>query len=174
MMGKEVYFFSFILSLIAGLMITPRMGKLAVKLGVVDRPAHRKTHAKIIPYLGGAAVFSAMILTLLVVGLYGLIQGWLTPVMAIKGGVILFSTLGIMAVGLFDDVTQISPIKKLTGQIFFASLFVLFGFRLEVFGFPGLFTLDLPLFITIPLTIFWILAMINAVNMVDGSDGLAG
>ncbi len=150
------------------------MGKLAIKHGIVDRPAHRKTHSNIIPYMGGVAVFAALILTVAGVGLMGVYSGWLTPLMAAKGGVILFCSLGVMVVGLLDDASQLGPMKKLLGQVFFASLFVRFGFRLEVFGLPGFFEMGIPVLLTIPLTIFWILAMINAVNMVDGSDGLAG
>lgn len=173
-MGNQIYFFTFLASLVVSLILTPAMGRIALKYGVVDKPAHRKTHSSTIPYLGGVAVFLALTLTMVVIGLAGFHSGWLTPVMAAKGGVILFCSLGVMGVGLLDDATPMGPMKKLLGQIFFVTLFVLFGFRLEVFGIPGFIDLGLPVLLTVPLTIFWILAMINAVNMVDGSDGLAG
>jgi len=150
------------------------MGRLAVRYGIVDRPVHRKIHHKTTPYLGGAAVFLSLLLVLLALGGLGFVQGWMTPEMAFKGGFILLCSLGVMVVGLLDDATDFGAKKKLLGQALFAVLFAVFGFRLDMTGIPGWFDLQLPVLVTVPLTVFWILAMINATNMVDGVDGLCG
>ena len=163
----------FTLSLILGLVLTPLWAKLAVSRGIVDKPAHRKTHTQNIPYMGGPAVFSAAILGLVATGLATSLMVGYDQAMIIKTTVILVPALGVMAVGLWDDCRNIAPRTKFVGQLVFALLFAQFGFRFEMLHVPGLPATDLPPLFAVPLTAFWIVSIINAFNMVDGVDGLA-
>src|ERR1700722_4293108 len=173
-MWNHIGFLFFLMSYIAGVLFTPLMAKTAVKYGIVHRPPHRKTHSKVIPYLGGVAVFAAFLLGCLIGGMVGYLHAWLTPEMMAKAGVIILCALGVMVIGLLDDASALSPMKKLMGQFFFVTLFAVLGFRMDVLEIPGIGAFPLPPYQSVPLTIFWVLAMINAVNMIDGLDGLAG
>jgi UDP-GlcNAc:undecaprenyl-phosphate GlcNAc-1-phosphate transferase len=85
---------------------------------------------------------------------------------------ILFTSLGACLVGLWDDVRHLRPLYKLLGQMAFACFFAVFGFRFDLLHIPGSGPINLGL-AAVPLTVFWILSIINAVNMIDGVDGLA-
>jgi len=164
----------FTLSLILGLVLTPLWAKLAVSQGVVDKPAHRKTHTQTIPYMGGPAVFSAALFGLVLTALATTLLAGYDKAMIFKMVVILVPALGVMGVGLWDDCRNISARNKFLGQLVFALLFAQFGFRFEMLHVPGLPATDLPPLFAVPLTAFWIVSIINAFNMVDGVDGLAG
>jgi UDP-GlcNAc:undecaprenyl-phosphate GlcNAc-1-phosphate transferase len=75
-------------------------------------------------------------------------------------------------VGLLDDVHNLAPRFKLLGQAVFVLAFTFFGFHFQVFHFPGFKPVNLGI-LSVPLTAFWILSVVNAFNMIDGMDGLA-
>ncbi len=161
----------FLSALISGFFLTPLFGKVAKKFGLMDYPGHRKTHAKPVAYLGGVAVFAALSLTL---GFF-----WLLSFRSFnisqeneKIFLIFVASFGVFVVGLWDDISHIRPRDKVLGQLIFAGLFSAFGYRFETFQVPGFQPVDLGV-VSIPFTVFWILSVINAFNMIDGLDGLA-
>jgi UDP-GlcNAc:undecaprenyl-phosphate GlcNAc-1-phosphate transferase len=79
----------------------------------------------------------------------------------------------IVAVGIVDDTRGVSALGKLTGQVLAAGVVVLLGVQLLYFYFPGQGVLSLSPDLAVPLTILWVVAMVNAVNLIDGLDGLA-
>src|SRR5665213_2644306 len=164
----------FFASLILSLGLTPLFVRLARRWGFVDHPAHRKTHEEPVPYLGGVALFtSTLIVSFLVFG-FGLNMGESdTARSIIKVFFILGATFGMVLVGLWDDVKNIRPRYKLAGQVLFALLFTLFGFCFRILHLPGLPPVHLGL-LSVPVTVFWIDAVVNAFNMIDGVDCLAG
>lgn len=138
----------------------PFVRKLCLKKGVVDQPGYRKVHNKPIPRLGGLALFLSVIIPVLMLDFAGFY-----PV--IVCGSLMF------LLGLLDDLFNISPKNKLIAQLLIAiSVFVL-GVRIEIlsnpFGAP--FILGA---LSLPVSVLWIVGISNAVNFIDGLDGLAG
>jgi UDP-GlcNAc:undecaprenyl-phosphate GlcNAc-1-phosphate transferase len=131
----------------------------ALKKGIVDKPASRKIHRDATPLLGGAAIFGAFMVGVLINGIYT------APLFAI-----LVSALIVFVVGLVDDCREVSASIKLVVQMLCAALVVGFGIKLRVF--PEI--LGLPADIgNVTLTFVWIIGITNAMNFFDGMDGLA-
>jgi len=146
---------AFILSFVFALYWTPLMRKAALQLGIVDSPDGRlKKHANATPYLGGLAVFMAFLLTV----------GVLTDFGIEILGLLLSGSIALM-VGLLDDFGAMSATQKLLGQALAALVLVKSGtyIKLEF----------LPFWAAVPLTVFWVLAVTNALNIIDIMDGLA-
>ncbi len=146
---------AFILSFVFALYWTPLMRKAALQLGIVDQPdGNLKKHADPVPYLGGLAVFMGFLMTV----------GVLTEFGSDILGLLLSGSIALM-VGLLDDFGALTPSQKLLGQTLAALVLVKSGTYIK---------LDfLPVWVAIPLTIFWILAVTNALNIIDILDGLA-
>jgi UDP-GlcNAc:undecaprenyl-phosphate GlcNAc-1-phosphate transferase len=146
---------AFILSFVFALYWTPLMRKAALQLGIVDKPDGRlKQQENATPYLGGLAVFMAFLLTV----------GVLTDFGPEILGLLLSGSIALM-VGLLDDFGAMTPRQKLLGQTLAALVLVKSGTYIK---------LDfLPVWIAIPLTVFWVLAVTNALNIIDILDGLA-
>jgi UDP-GlcNAc:undecaprenyl-phosphate/decaprenyl-phosphate GlcNAc-1-phosphate transferase len=146
---------AFILSFVFALYWTPLMRKAALQLGIVDDPdGNLKNHDSAVPYFGGVAVFLGFLLTV----------GVLTDFDKDTLGLLLSGSIALM-VGLIDDFGVLSPFQKLLGQTLAALVLVKSGtfIKLEF----------LPLYVAIPLTVVWILAVSNAMNIIDIMDGLA-
>jgi UDP-GlcNAc:undecaprenyl-phosphate/decaprenyl-phosphate GlcNAc-1-phosphate transferase len=137
--------------------------RLAPSMGIVDLPGGRKAHAQAIPLVGGLAIFA----TLLV--------GATTMGIADHVGYFLFALSIVIAAGLWDDVTEISPRLKLVIQIV-ASALMVWGAGVQLTALGNLFgfrAIGLWVF-AVPLTMFAIVGVVNAINMMDGMDGLVG
>lgn len=152
-----------LLAFAVALLITPQVIKWAFKWGALDRPDNRKVHQKVMPRLGGLAVFIAFTAAVLLTqelthNVIGLLVG---------GGL-------IVVLGLFDDTRGLSPKVKLAGQVVAACAVTAFGVRVDFLTNPfGEEYLLLGL-LSIPVTVLWIVSVTNAVNLIDGLDGLAG
>ena len=157
----SIYGFPFMLAMFVSYVLTPYIKKLAFKIGAVDRPDNRKVHKKIMPRLGGLAIYIAFMI------------GCVASMEITKDifGILLGGTL-IVALGVADDVYQLPAKVKLLGQIVAACVLVAFDIRIEWVNNPlgGYFYLDM---FSIPFTIFWIISFTNVVNLIDGLDGLA-
>ena len=151
------------IALVAALLATPLAIAVARKLKVVDIPNERKVHSAAIPRMGGVAIYGAFVLGTLALGLYT------RPVAAL----LLASSL-VMLVGWVDDVRGISPKLKLLGQLIASLVLIKGGFFVQFITNPftdgGLISLGI---FTIPVTILWLCGISNAVNLVDGLDGLS-
>ncbi len=157
----SVYGFPFLLAMFVSYVLTPYIKKLAFKIGAVDKPDNRKVHKKIMPRLGGLAIYVAFMIGCIA----SLEMTWDIF------GILLGGTM-IVALGVADDVYQLPAKVKLLGQIAAACVLVLFDIRIEWVNNPfgGYFYLDM---LSIPLTIFWVISFTNVVNLIDGLDGLA-
>lgn len=152
-------------------LLTPLMRKVAVKTGILCKPGRRRIHTKPMPYLGGLAIYFAFIITALV--LFYTSQGFEIVFVQKLKGLLIGSTL-IVLLGLWDDIKNVKAITKLTGQIIVALLLFGYGFRIEVLTNPffgG--EIHIPLFLSLFATTVWIVGLINAMNLIDGLDGLA-
>jgi UDP-GlcNAc:undecaprenyl-phosphate GlcNAc-1-phosphate transferase len=161
----------FLAAAVAAFGATPVVRRLAVRFGAIDRPSDRKVHPKPTPTLGGIALWFAILVGL---GVARLIP-WFRELFVVSFeplGALLAGT-AVMLLGAYDDVRGLSVPAKLAGQVLAAGVLMLFGVELLFFWFPGLGVLSLSADLSVPLTLIWVLAMVNAVNLIDGLDGLA-
>ncbi|WP_042471058.1 glycosyltransferase family 4 protein [Bacillus ndiopicus] len=153
---------SLIVAFIAAIVLTPLVKRLAFRIGAVDAPNYRKVHARIMPRLGGLAIFGAFLIGLAV----------LRPENEYTLAIILGATI-IVATGVVDDMYEISAKAKLIGQIAAAAVIVFVGgIDIDFINLPfgGMLNFG---FLSIPFTIIWIVGITNAINLIDGLDGLA-
>ncbi|KAA0566129.1 glycosyltransferase family 4 protein [Rossellomorea aquimaris] len=141
--------------------ITPFVKKFAYKVGATDQPNVRKVHQKIMPRLGGLAIYIGFIAGFLI----------LRPDDPYAGAIILGSAV-ILLTGMADDIFDLSPRLKLLGQLTAAFTVVLGGVQIEFINLPFGGVLEFGMF-SIPITILWIVGITNAINLIDGLDGLA-
>jgi len=161
----------FVISVGVSYLLTPLMEKTAIKTGILSIPEERNVHTQPIPYLGGLAVYFAFVVSTLVVFLAS--QQLRMESFDKITGLLIGGTL-IVILGLWDDIKNIKPIIKLSGQIGVALMLYGFGFRIELLTNPLLGgEMRLPLFLNIIFTVAWIIGLVNAMNLIDGLDGLA-
>ena len=157
-------------ALVAALLIsfiaTPVVKSIAQMVGAVDVPKdNRRMHNHPIPRMGGLAIFLGFLLsTLIFVPMSSSMRGMLL------GGVI------IVILGIFDDIYALPALPKLLVQIAAALVAVLHGNVIQVLSNPNIFS-ENPYWtlgsLAVPLSVIWIVAITNAVNLIDGLDGLA-
>lgn len=143
------------------LLVTPWIRKLAIKIKAFDLPEERKVHAHIMPRLGGLAFcFSFWIVV-------ACTQEMTREIYGLFGGGLL-----ICLVGLWDDLRGVSPWTKLLFQVAAACVAIAAGIRVDFITniFAGELSLD---YLSYPVTILWIIGITNALNLIDGLDGLA-
>src|SRR3954452_2735604 len=143
-------------------LLTPAVGGMARLLGAVDAPGGRRLNRRPVPRLGGLALF----LGIFVPGLAFL------PFSHETRGLLLGAAVAV-TVGAIDDFRGLRWYEKLVGQLLAASIPVWFGIWVDRFTFPLLGIHALPEWAGAPLTILWIVAIMNMVNFLDGLDGLA-
>lgn len=169
------YIISLILSFIIAFTATPIAKKIAFKVGAVDIPKdNRRMHKRAIAKLGGIAIVSGFLITILFNLILYMIDkdSPLKPTFQLWG--LLIGIFIIVIMGLIDDLKDLSAKYKLIFQIVAAIVVVLFGTKIHIvtnpFS-PKAFTLSPVIYY--PLTVMWIVGITNAINLIDGLDGLA-
>jgi len=170
----SIYSF-FVLGAILTCILTPLVRYLAVQKGFVDCPQRaRKVHQQATPRLGGAAILLSFLLLVTIAALavpqLAEILWGNNPVI----GSIMLGSLGIFFIGLLDDLSRLAPKTKLFGEFLIAG-FVVWGANLSFISvqFLGLGSINFPEFFGFALACVWIVGMANAINLIDGLDGLA-
>lgn len=174
-----IYTFIFMLAFSLSLGLTAVMKRLAGRLNIIDRPDKRKLHQNPTPLLGGIAIFLAFNLTIilnLIILCFLQKNSWLPPQLAqtlsglsrvrLELFAILFAGLFIMLLGLIDDIKKLSPRIKLLVEIILAILLYYSGVKITVFLKSEICSLFI--------TVFWIVGVTNAFNLMDNMDGLCG
>ena len=154
---NNLYLFA-IVSIIFSVILTPFIKKLAIKLDIMDVPKdNRRIHNKPIPLIGGLAIYFSFVITLF------LKMGKLT---GSETGLILGATIIVIG-GLLDD--------KLLFQLAAAGVLIIYGIRIEIITNPfnSIYQFINIGVMSIPLTIIWVIGITNALNLIDGLDGLA-
>jgi UDP-GlcNAc:undecaprenyl-phosphate GlcNAc-1-phosphate transferase len=147
-----------VLAFALALFLVPVVRALAIWRGVLDSPAARKVHSTATPLLGGAAVYAAFAATVLVN--FGFSR-------QLKG-VAVGATI-VVLFGILDDLTDLPARVKLGGQVLAAAVTLSYGVTLHVVPqwLPGAFAMN------VLLTLLWLLTVTNALQFLDGMDGLA-
>lgn len=155
-------FFSFLIAMFVTMLLIPPLMRSAQRMHAVDFPSERKVHSAPIPRIGGVAMVAGAVLP---------IAMWLVPQ---RDVVALLIGMGVILVfGVWDDRRDLDYRVKFLGQLIAALIVVVYGgVRIETLPFGGLH--PLPAGLSIPLTVFALLGITNAINLADGLDGLAG
>ncbi|MBI0022205.1 MULTISPECIES: glycosyltransferase family 4 protein [Lactobacillus] len=146
--------------------ITPFIRRLAFVLGAVDIPNKRRVNKKPMPTLGGLGIFVTFN-----IGVFILLREQFPTHEAFS---VLLGSSVIVLTGIIDDIMELKPRQKMFG-IFIGSLVIYFlaGIKMSVLNLPFLNKQINLGWWSLPITIFWILALTNAVDLIDGLDGLA-
>jgi len=153
------------------LVLTPLVRRLAVAIGAVVAPDARRVHDRPTPTLGGLAMYLGFLAG---VGTATLVPQF-DPVFEASSealGIVVGATV-IVLVGAIDDIREVSAPAKMAGQVLAASALSLFGVTMLFFKVPFGETLVLSPDLAPLVTVLWVLGMANAVNFIDGLDGLA-
>lgn len=151
-------------------LLVPGVRRLALKGGAVDVPDARRVSTKVTPRLGGLAIFIAFAL---VVGLFGLLGKVSLAVGTPRVVAFFVGAALVVGVGTLDDFRPLRPHAKLLVELV-AALIVVYGGNCRIAGVsvPGRTAVMLGA-ATVPITVLWIVLVTNAVNLIDGIDGLA-
>jgi UDP-GlcNAc:undecaprenyl-phosphate GlcNAc-1-phosphate transferase len=144
-----------ITALLFAIITTPMARRIALILGFVDAPSHRKIHANPVPLLGGAAIYVAFVGALLLFGERFYIRELIS--------ILLAATL-VSLCGLVDDRWTLNAYVKLVGQASAAVILLIGGVQVNLFAEPWLNWL---------ITIVWVVGITNATNLLDNMDGLS-
>ena len=165
----------FVLGAILTCVLTPLVRYLALRKGFVDCPQRaRKVHQQATPRLGGAAILLSLLTVSLLAGFtvpqFREMLWGNNPII----GIVLLGSLGIFVIGFLDDLARLSPKVKLFGEFLIAGL-VVWGadFSFTQVQFVGLGSISFPQWVGFGLASLWIVGLANAINLIDGLDGLA-
>ncbi|MEF2244035.1 MULTISPECIES: glycosyltransferase family 4 protein [unclassified Paenibacillus] len=170
-----LYFIGFIVALLIAVVMTPLVKKFAFFVGAIDKPNHRKVHTRIMPRLGGLAIYIGFVAAYFALSPF-IPEGLLRPKDLNMINALLVGGTIIILLGALDDRFELSAKVKLLGQII-AACVVVFGFdvHIDLVNVPfGQTMQPVAEWIGIPITILWIVGVTNAINLIDGLDGLAG
>lgn len=162
---------SFLMALILSNFLTPLAQKFGIKFGAMDIPDERKVHLTAIPRTGGMAIFVVFMITVIIMHMVGthvslLVVGNQSLWFLLAGAIVTFG------IGFYDDFRRLGPKIKFLFQIIGATLAFLGGARVGAVLW-GIDFFDYTI-VSYLVTVFWFLLLINAINLVDGLDGLAG
>jgi UDP-GlcNAc:undecaprenyl-phosphate/decaprenyl-phosphate GlcNAc-1-phosphate transferase len=163
MLAFEASLAALTFAFLAGTAATMLLARAAGPLNLIDHPGGRKAHARPVPLVGGLAIFVALLGAATVIGV------------ANSAGYFLFALSIVIAVGMWDDVTEISARVKFAIEIV-AAFLMIFGAGVQLTSVGDLLgwrPIGLWIF-AIPMTIFAVVGVVNSINMMDGLDGLGG
>lgn len=164
---------SLLLPFVLSLGLTVLVRRLAPRLGALDQPDPRKVHLTPIPRLGGVAIFLSFCLSLAVLSIFIVPLHILWEHALWKTTGALLALLLIVTIGAIDDRKSLKPAPKFLVQVVSAVMLYFVGFHIAVFTNPFHSKLIQLGWLDLPLTVLWIVAVTNAINLIDGLDGLA-
>ncbi len=184
-----LYLSGFALAAIASTLLTPFVVRLAHHVGMIDDVGERRMHDVPKPRIGGIAVFFGFAFALFAVlgvalshvhgffpadpheSLQDQLRDQLEGAHNLVG--LLFGSMLIVGVGIWDDLMGMRPRYKFAAQILVAGVSMIYGFVIPDVQNPITHQyMDFPLWFSIPITLLWYLGMMNAINFIDGLDGL--
>jgi len=150
---------------------TPLFRRLAFRVGAVQQPDERRVHPRPTPVLGGAAMLVGFLAGMLVAAQLDVLDQIFTNSTEPLGLVI--AAVLMLAVGTIDDIRDVSAPAKMAGIVLCASVLVFLGISMSVFRVPFVGVIVLTPDLSYLLSVVWVLGMTNAINFIDGLDGLA-
>lgn len=159
-----MFYLNIIITFIVSYLFIKIIIKYAKQLGCLDIPNHRSYHCSIIPKGGGIGFMGAFLLSIILFHRDIFIEYWY----------IFVAIISIMLIGMIDDKKEVSPKLKfivIFGGVMFISLF---DIKIDHLGFWFGYEVMLPIWISLPFTMFAVAGFTNALNLIDGIDGLAG
>lgn len=166
------YVLACLISLVLSVLVTPLCRRFALRIGAVSTPGGRHVHGRAIPRLGGIGLAFAWAVPVVALSLHDPIvmraveDKWLQILTVVGGGA------AICTVGALDDVRGLRSFYKLAAQVTVAVIAFVCGFQIQAVQLPLFGTLQMGVF-ALPVTVLWIVGVTNAVNLIDGLDGLA-
>lgn len=161
----ENYIIPFFVAVVTSLIMTPLVRRLAFKIGAIDVPKdERRVHNKPMPLIGGLAIYIAVILSALI----------FLPIDKSLISIVIGGTI-ILVSGIIDDIKGLSPKLKLLFQIGSGVILILGDVKIDFITNPfssNNILLDLK-WLSIPITLFWVVGITNTLNLIDGLDGLS-
>lgn len=162
-------FMTSIAAFVIALAMTPLIRKMALKFEIYAKPNHRTIHKDIVPLLGGVAIFASYI-----VG-FGIIAAFPSPYLTElirESFIFLIGGTLILFLGIYDDIRGADSYQKFSVQILAALIVIMSGYKVStiILPFTGVISLGI---LSIPFTMLWIVGITNAINLIDGLDGLA-
>ena len=163
----------FVLALLTTLLMVPPVMRLAISKHWLDQPdGLRRAHDRPVQRLGGVAIFAGLVMAFGAAPLINFVSGAGLAIPHLTTALLAASAI-LFSLGLFDDLRGLSPVAKLAGQTVAALIVVLAGFRINDVILPPAYHLSLG-WLSIPVSVVWLVGVSNALNLVDGLDGLAG
>ena len=162
------YLYSFLISFISTIFFLELLIKQSQFLGLIDKPGYRKIHNKEIPTVGGLSIILSFIPTFVVYYFFN----WHSYQIDMFFICLIFSTTIIFLTGLIDDIKGLKASSKFVFQ-FLAAIIVVIGAKYSNIEFSFFTNGDFE-FLSIALSIVYIVGITNAINLIDGLDGLAG
>lgn len=153
------------------LALTPLVRRLAVRIGAVVAPDERRVHERPTPTLGGVAMYGGFLAALYAATLIHQFDSVLNDTSE-AWGVVLGATV-MLFVGVVDDLREVSAPAKVAGQVLAGSVLSMFGVTMLYFRLPFLDVFSLSADLAPLVTVIWVVVMANAINLIDGLDGLA-
>jgi len=150
------YLIVFLSALIISYLLTPLIKKFSLYFGILDIPGPAKLHRVPVARAGGLAILAGFIF-----GVFLMVLNKMIPLTHLRA--IVFGGTIISVLGLLDDIKGVSFIEKFIVQLSAAVLIVISGIRVGY----------IPYYLSIPITVIWIVGVTNAINLMDGMDGLA-
>ena len=168
----RIYLLTYLGSLLLALLITPVVIHIARALKIYDDIDIRKVHTSTIPRIGGIAVFLSAVIAAAVILLLNNNIIEISRSMTHRIITLLVTSIFIFLTGFIDDLYGMRSRHKLLAQIAAAMVICLSGIRIDSLNVANILNINFG-WLSFPITIFWIIAITNAVNLIDGLDGLA-
>lgn len=163
----------FNLALAVSLAMIPAARYISCRFDITSQPGGRRQESLAMPKLGGLAIFAGFMIAIALAQLLPVPR--FDPYEIIRLAGLIIGGIVIFALGIIDDIWGLNYFQAFLGQILSAAIAIVFQIFIEFFNnpFTGLQTDPWPPLVTVALTMFWLILMMNTVNLLDGSDGLA-
>lgn len=143
--------------------VTPIVIDIAYQVGAVDHPESRRVHKKVMPRAGGLSIIFGFLVAFIIAAQF----------VDLSYGILIAGVI-VGLIGFLDDKFHLGPLSKIAGQLIAIAILIFSGTYIEFLTVPFTDTfVAVPLWISIPITILWVIGVTNAVNLIDGLDGLA-
>lgn len=170
------YLIAFGVSALVVWVSTPIIRSIGLKAGITDKPSDRKMHTTPVVRVGGVSIFLGTLCALLVVwGMGGFVDASghvLPPVKEYEIWGVTIGGVAFFLIGLADDLFDLSPILRLVMQFAIAAAAWYVGVRMDFVSIPFIGIIKFG-WLSLPITMLWLAGMANAINWIDGLDGLA-